>query len=214
MLKVKRFVFNIFHENTFLVWDESTKNAAVIDPGMNDEYEREAFSTFIKREALKLKYSFNTHCHIDHILGNSFIKNTYNVPIYVPQGDKFLIDIIQEQASLIGIHAADSVEPDEFINEKLELKIGNISARFISTPGHTPDEYCIYFPDEKILFSGDVLFKMSIGRTDLWGGNQNILLSSIKEKLFQLPDDVIVYPGHESSTTIGFEKENNPYVFN
>ena len=212
MLGVQRFVFNCFHENTYLIWDDQTRMAAVIDPGMYEEAEQNVFNKFVQTNELKLTSCVITHCHIDHVLGIPFIKNEYNVPVLIPQKEMPLLEMLEQQAALFGLKISEKVVPDEFITENTKLELGSISGKYLSTPGHTVDEYCIYFDNERILFSGDVLFQQSIGRTDLWGGDQEILLQSIKTKLYSLPDDVKVYPGHESATTIGFEKKNNPYV--
>jgi len=214
MLKIQRFVFNLFHENTFLIFDEETKIAAVIDPGMYDESEKKVFKAFVLQNKLDLKFCVNTHCHIDHMLGNSFIKSEFGAQLMIPKDDEFLLNKLVEQANQFGLEVEPSPKPDEYIDETTELRLGQIVGKFLSTPGHTPDEVCLYFEKEKVLFAGDVLFKESIGRTDLWGGNFNTLVHSIKTKLFVLPDDVNVYPGHESSTTIGYEKENNPFLNN
>lgn len=212
MISIQRFVFNIFHENTYLVWDELTKEAVVIDPGMYDQDEKNVFIKFIEKNELVLKYCINTHCHIDHVLGNPFIKSNYDVPLLIPKNDEFLFDMLSDQAKLFGLTMTEKVNSDKYISEDTVLVLGSAVVKFISTPGHTPGEYCVYFEKDKLLFSGDVLFNQNIGRTDLWGGNQETLLGSIKNKLFTLPEDVRVYPGHDSLTTIGFERKNNPYV--
>ncbi len=212
MIKIQRFVFNYFYENTYLVWDDDSKNAIIIDPGMQVLDEEIRIKNFISDESLNLKYLINTHCHIDHILGNNFIKTNYDVKFYAPEEDLFLLNSLEHQANIFNIKFKSSPLPDVYLNENVKLKIGNSKLDFIFTPGHTPGEYCIYLPEEKILFSGDVLFKESIGRTDLWKGNHKQLLNSIKNKLLILDDDVIVYPGHDMSTTIGHEKVNNPYL--
>ncbi|MEW6652596.1 MAG: MBL fold metallo-hydrolase [Bacteroidota bacterium] len=214
MLKIQRFVFNFFHVNTFLICDEETKVAAVIDPGMYEEAEKSAFKSFVLQNELKLNYCINTHCHIDHILGNSFVKNYFGAKLMIPKNDEFLLEMMVEQADKFGIETEQSPKPDLLIEEGSKLLLGAIEGTFISTPGHTPGEVCIYFEKEKVLFSGDVLFKESIGRTDLPGGNYEALIDSIKTKLLVLPVDVKVYPGHESATTIGYEKQHNPFLVN
>lgn len=214
MLKIQRFVFNYFHENTFLICDEESKTAAVIDPGMYDEKEKIAFKSFVLQNELHLKFCVNTHCHIDHVIGNSFLKKEFNTQLMIPKEDEYLLEMMVAQAEKFGIEVEPSPKPDFYINDLTKLQLGKIEGAFIRTPGHTPGEVCIYFEKEKVLFSGDVLFKESIGRTDLWGGDYNTLISSIKTKLFTLPDEVIVYPGHESATTIGYEKMHNPFLTN
>lgn len=214
MLKIQRFVFNLFHENTFLICDEATKIAAVIDPGMYDEAEKNAFKAFVKQNSLQLNYCINTHCHIDHILGNSFIKNEFSAKLLIPKEDEFLLDLMIAEAEKFGVTLEPSPKADNYIDESTKLFLGEIEGTFLSTPGHTPGEVCLYFEKEKVLFSGDVLFKESIGRTDLWRGNYDNLIKSIKTKLLVLPDDVKVFPGHESSTTIGHERSMNPFLAN
>lgn len=214
MLKIQRFVFNLFHENTYLICDEVTKAAAVIDPGMYDESEQKAFKAFVNQNSLQLKYCINTHCHIDHILGNAFVKNEFGSKLMIPKDDEFLLELMVEEANKFGMNLEPSPKPDFYIDETTKLMLGEIEGTFFSTPGHSPGEVCLYFEKEKVLFAGDVLFQESIGRSDLWGGNHETLLRSIKTKLLVLPDDVNVYPGHESSTTIGHERARNPFLIN
>jgi len=211
MLLIKKFVFSPFHENTYIIYDDVTKDAAVIDPGCYDEIEEKMLDDFIFSKSLRVQYLINTHCHIDHIFGNAFIKKKYN-PIYLaPEKDVFMINLMIETAKSYDVELKKSPLPDKYIDETKILTIGESHGRFIFTPGHTPGEYCLYFQNEKICFTGDVLFKGSIGRTDLWGGDYNLLLNSIREKLFCLPGDVVIYPGHESQSTIEDEKKHNPF---
>lgn len=212
MFKIKQFIFSPFAENTYIIYDDSNKEAAVIDPGCYTREEEELLSKFAEEKQLEIKYLINTHCHIDHIFGNKFIKDKYNATFIVPEKDIFLLKLMEEQAAGYGVELKPSPQPDLLIENLNELKIGNYKCEFLFTPGHTPGEYCLYFPSEKILFSGDVLFYQSIGRTDLWGGDYDTLIRSIETKLYSLPDEVTVYPGHERMTTIGFEKKNNPFV--
>lgn len=211
MLKIKKFVFSPFLENTYIVYDDNSKEAAVIDPGCYDERERELLTGYIAGEMLKVKYLINTHCHIDHIFGNSFLKEKYNPLFLIPEKDLFLLELMIEQGKVYGTYLNPSPPPDEFITEVKEIVLGSSSGKFLNTPGHSPGEFCLYFENEKVCFTGDVLFNNSIGRTDLWEGDYNTLINSIKSKLFSLPDDVKIYPGHESESTIGFEKKNNPF---
>lgn len=214
MLKIQRFVFNLFHENTFLICDDKTNIAAVIDPGMYDQGEQNAFKNFVTQNNLLLKYCVNTHCHIDHVLGNSFVKKEFGAALLIPKEDEFLLEMLVDQANHFGLDSEPSPKPDVYLDENTKLILGEIEGNFISTPGHTPGEVCLYFEKEKVLFAGDVLFKESIGRTDLWGGNYDTLINSINTKLLVLPDDVKVLSGHESATTIGYEKSHNPFLNN
>lgn len=212
MIKVEVFTFNAFSENTIVLWDDESKEAAVIDPGTSSVSEEKILSEFISSEKLTVKYLINTHCHIDHILGCSFIKKKYDPTYYTPEQDLPLLENAEQQASMFGIDITKPPDPDKFITEETELFLGNSKLKFLFTPGHTPGEYCIYLQEEKICITGDVLFNESIGRTDLWGGDYNTLLNSIEKKLLSLPDDVVIYPGHGESSTIGYEKQNNPFL--
>lgn len=212
MMKIQKFTVNPFLENTYLIWDDKSKDAAVIDPGFYDDGEKNQFTKFVETEKLNLIYLINTHCHIDHIFGNTFVKTIFECKYMAPEQDLFMLDLMIEQAKVYGVTLTPSPKPDELITEDLNIRLGDITGRFIFTPGHSPGEYCLYFENDKVCFTGDVLFKESIGRTDLWGGNYDVLMSSIRNKLMVLPDHVAIYPGHEASSTIGYEKENNPFL--
>ncbi len=209
MLNIQRFVFSPFYENTYLIWDDSTKDAAIIDSGCYDDKERSTLDGFIKKELLQIKFLVNTHCHIDHIFGNAYIKEKYNPTFLASERDLFMLDLMVDTAKSYGVEFTPSPKPDKLIDETEPFILGESIGKFIFTPGHTPGEYCLYFEKEKICFTGDALFRRSIGRTDLWGGNYETLLESIRTKLFTLPDETIIYPGHDSHSTIEEEKENN-----
>jgi glyoxylase-like metal-dependent hydrolase (beta-lactamase superfamily II) len=211
-MKIKIFTLNVFAVNTYLLWDETSKEAMIIDPGCSLPEEEAEISSFIAQENLNLKYLLNTHCHIDHIIGNAFIKENYDVKFFAPKGEIPLLQSAVEQAEYFGVQMKPSPLPDLDITESLVLKFGPLQIKFISTPGHTSDGYSIYFESEKICFTGDTLFFEGIGRTDLWGGNYSALIKSINEKLFLLPEDVKIYPGHGEESTIGYEKNNNPFL--
>ena len=212
MFKIKVFTFNFFSENTFILWDDETKDAAVIDPGTSTAEEEEILFKFVSDEKLRVKYLINTHCHIDHILGCKYVKEKYKPIYFAPEKDLPLLEHAQQQALMFNISPENPPKPDEFITEQLELFLGKVKMNFLFTPGHTPGEFCIYFEKEKICIVGDVLFNESIGRTDLWGGDYDTLLKSIETKLLTLPDDVVIYSGHGESSTIGNEKQNNPFL--
>lgn len=194
------------------MWDDETKESAVVDPGMYSKEEEKVFDDFVVQNNLKLKYLINTHCHIDHILGCRYIVSKYGVNYYAPEKDLILLKNSSTQAEMFGLNMEDPPLPDKLISEESELTLGDTKLKFLFTPGHTPGEFCIYIKDEKICITGDVLFKEGIGRTDLWGGDYNTLINSIETKLFSLPDDVKIYPGHGESSTIGHEKQNNPFL--
>lgn len=212
MLKIKLFTFNVFSENTIIIWDDKSGDAAIVDPGTSSSTEENELLSFISSKDLRIKYLINTHCHIDHILGCSFVKEKFNPVYYAPELDLPLLDNAQQQAQMFDLDIDQPPIPDKLITEQTEIMIGESKLQFLFTPGHTPGEFCIYIEEEKICVTGDVLFKESIGRTDLWGGNYETLLNSIHEKLFLLPDDVVIYPGHGEPSTIGYEKQNNPFL--
>ncbi len=213
MLVIKSFAFNIFSENTFIVWDELTKESVVIDPGCSNQSEEEKLTDYLSEHNLEVKYLINTHCHIDHILGCKFIKEKFNTIYYAPEKDLSLLERAEVQAAAFGLTIDKIPKPDKFLSEDLQLNLGRSRMSFLFTPGHTPGEYCIYFEKEAFCITGDVLFKNSIGRTDLWGGDYDTLIHSIKTKLFSLPDNVTIYPGHGENSKIILEKNGNPFLY-
>ncbi len=213
-LRIKIFEVNPFHENTYLVWDSISLESLLLDPGCSNETEEKELLEFVSKNSLIIKSMVTTHCHLDHLFGNYFIKQIFpDCIFYASLSDLPLLKGACEQASQYGIKMNESPLPDKELSEEDEICIGDIKIKPLFTPGHTPGEFCFYEKNAKICFSGDVLFNESIGRTDLWGGNANLLINSIKEKLFTLPDDVDVYPGHGKPTTIGHEKINNPFFY-
>lgn len=214
MIQVQKFTFNLFSENTFILWDDESLESAIVDPGCSDSSEELILESFIIENNLKTKYLINTHCHIDHILGCEFVKNKFN-PIYLaPELDIPLIQNAKMQASFVGMDFSTSLLPDELLSEDKNLFLGDFELTFLFTPGHTPGEFCIYIPIIKSCITGDVLFFDSIGRTDLWGGNYDVLIKSINKKLLSLPDETVIYPGHGDASTIDREKKLNPFLTN
>ena len=212
MVQVKSFTFNFFNENTFVLWDDETKESAIIDPGVYSSDEQKTLTDFITNQKLNIKFLINTHCHIDHILGCKFVKEKFNPVYYAPEKDILLLENSVMQAQMFDINFEEPPSPDKLINDETELFLGDSKIVFLFTPGHTPGEYCLYLEKEKICITGDVLFKEGIGRTDLWGGDYDALINSIENKLFSLPDDVKIYPGHGDESTIGYEKQYNPFL--
>ncbi len=211
MLHIKSFTFNPYQENTYLIYDDE-KNCAVIDPGMHNYQEEEFLSDYIRRNELNVVALINTHGHIDHVLGNKYICETYSVMPNFHEKELPLIIQVQNYAPQMGIRYEPSPIPDSFLSENDTIKIGNYELSLILAPGHSPGHLCIYNEEHQFLIGGDVLFYRSIGRTDLPGGNHQQLLSSIATKIYTLPDHTIVYPGHGQPTTIGEEKANNPFI--
>ena len=210
MLQIRTFVFNPFQENTIVLFDE-TKECVVIDPGCIDELEQNELATFINENELMVQLLLNTHCHIDHVLGNYFVKEKYKTKFLIHAHDEPLLRAVRAYAPNYGFYQYQEAEPDGYLEEGKTLRFGNQMLKIIFVPGHSPGHVAFYNEDSKILVGGDVLFYNSIGRTDLPGGNFEQLIESIHLKFFTLPDDVKVYPGHGPETTIGFEKRTNPF---
>lgn len=212
MLKVESLVFNAFQENTYLVYDNSGE-ALIIDPGCHNTSEQKWLTQKIKTLGLKPVRLINTHCHIDHVLGNRFVADKYGLPLEIPLKEIPVLNTVAQIAQMYGIaYNEPSPEPSSYLEEGIPIVFGNSSLEVYDTPGHSPGSVSIFHRPSKTLIAGDVLFKESIGRTDLPGGDFDTLIRSIKEKLFTLPDETIVYPGHGPSTTIGYEKIHNPFL--
>lgn len=209
MLTIQSFTFNPFQENTYVVSSQS--EAIVIDPGNSDKRETAELDQYILDEKLKVKYLLNTHCHIDHVLGNYHVKEEYKVPFMIHANDLPVLRAVKSYAPNYGFPMYSECLPDSFLKEGDEIMLGDTKARVLFVPGHAPGHIALYFEKEMKVISGDVLFLSSIGRTDLPGGDFDTLIDSIHQKLFTLPDGVTVYSGHGPTTTIGEEKVSNPF---
>ena len=211
-MKVSRFVFNMFGVNTYVMWDEVSLEAAIVDPGMIDDDERKALDSFIERNHLKVTQLLNTHMHLDHIFGNAYVKDKYGLEIKAHNEDNFLGLTLNEQAARfhLPLRLTDTGLDIE-LHDGDTLYLGKEPIHILSVPGHSPGSVALYCPESRFVITGDALFKGSIGRTDLPKGSQSKLLDSIERRLFTLPDDTVVLPGHGPETTIGFEKAHNPY---
>jgi hydroxyacylglutathione hydrolase len=211
MANVQSFVNNPYQENTYILYDASSE-CVIIDPGMYTSTEQNTVVRFIKDNGLKPVLLLNTHCHIDHVLGNKFIFDQYGLKPQFNIGESDTLAAVIAYAPAMGFRYEASPLPDTFLLEDGFVSFGNTQLQLIFAPGHSPAHLCFYDKDANILIGGDVLFRNSIGRTDLPGGNHNLLINNIKEKLLLLPDDCTVYPGHGPETTIGYEKQHNPYL--
>ncbi|MFN8354836.1 MAG: MBL fold metallo-hydrolase [Spirosomataceae bacterium] len=211
MIQLKAFVFNPFQENTYLVWDE-TKEALIIDPGCSNASERRELSDFIADEGLNPVRLLNTHGHIDHVLGNFFVQQRYGLKLHIHAKDVPVLKAVKTYAPNYGFPDYQEVEPEGLLNEGDVVVFGNSSFEVLFVPGHAPGHVVFVNHEQHICLGGDVLFRGSVGRTDLPGGNFDTLVESIQQKLFTLADDMTVYPGHGPSTTIGYEKKWNPFV--
>ena len=211
-MQIQVFTFNQFFENTIIVFDK-TKECVIIDPGCYTISEKDTLQKYISTNNLIPVKLINTHCHIDHILGNNFIAKTYDLELEMNANDMELIKSSNEIAQLYGFTDYEmSPLPKKFLNEGDTLEFGNSQFKILFTPGHAPGHISLYSEKNGLLISGDVLFNNSIGRTDLPGGNYDLLIESIKNKILTLNDNTIVYCGHGPSTTIGNERLNNPFL--
>ena len=211
MIKIQTFVFNGFQENTYLLYDE-TNEAIIIDPGCYSSSEQTELVNFVSKNNLKVVKLLNTHCHIDHILGNNFVCKKFDVDLYIHQLDLPTLHATAEYGKMFGFNVDKSPEPAHFLNDGDHVTFGNSSLNVLFVPGHAPGHVVFVSIDQKFVINGDVLFKGSIGRTDLPGGDHNTLIHSIKTKMFALPDDFTVHTGHGPTTTIGYEKKYNPFL--
>ncbi|MFN4233760.1 MAG: MBL fold metallo-hydrolase [Bacteroidia bacterium] len=211
MIQIQAFTFNPFQENTYVLWDE-TRECVIIDPGCSNSYEQDELSGFILSQQLKPVKLINTHCHIDHVMGNRFIAEKFNLELYIHKDDLFLLHNVENIGKLYGVPVVSSPEPAYFLDESQRLTFGNSSLQIFHTPGHSPGSISFFDKEGKMLIVGDVLFNGSIGRTDLPGGNYETLINSIVTKLLPLGDEVKVYSGHGPVTSIGKEKLTNPFL--
>ena len=211
MISVQSFTANPYQENCYVLFDES-KECIIIDPGAYTSQEQNELSRFIESKQLKPVRLLNTHCHIDHVLGNAFVHSLYGLLPEFHSLELELLHAIPSYAPQMGIRYELSPLPETFLSESGKIAFGQSELELIFAPGHSPGHLCFYSPADNFLIGGDVLFYQSIGRTDLPGGNHQQLLDTIKHKLFNLPTDCVVYPGHGPSTQIGFEKAHNPFL--
>lgn len=211
MIQIKKFTFNPFQENTYIVYDE-TKECVVIDPGCYGSDEKKALLDFINENNLKPVKLLNTHCHVDHIQGNYVISKTFNLKLEAHKLEVPVLEMSPAWGSQYGINGDLSPEIEVFLDEGDTVKFGNSIFEVIFVPGHSPGHIAFVNHTNKFVINGDVLFKGSFGRYDLPGGDLPTLAKSIKEKLFTLPNDYVVYAGHMGETTIGDEKTTNPIL--
>ncbi len=210
MLKIKRFIFSPFQVNSYIIYDNHSKGI-IIDPAFYDDTEKNTFMAFMHDNHIIPDKIIATHGHIDHIFGAKCLNQTYHKPLLVHPNDHFLIDNAQAFASMFGLKA----EPPETIStitENDSIKLNDCTIEIIHVPGHSPGNIALYIKNQNILFCGDLLFHRSIGRSDLPGGNHDTLIQSIKNNMFSLPDNTIVYPGHGEETSIKEEKNSNPFI--
>lgn len=212
-MKIQLFTANPIQQNGCVVYNNSG-DAVIIDPACYDREEQDALVNFITANKLNVHAILNTHCHIDHVMGNAFCVNTYQVPLLAHKEELFTLSFAQRSAQMYGLDRyIPSPEPTQFIEDNEVLNFGELTFHVIFGPGHSVGHVAFYNAEHKVLIGGDILFKGSFGRVDLPGGSIDTLKETIFNRIFTLPNDTVVYPGHGPSTTIGEEKQTN-YILN
>ncbi|MBC7486251.1 MAG: MBL fold metallo-hydrolase [Cytophagaceae bacterium] len=210
MLSLYTLTFNPLQENTYILAAEN-KECWIIDPGCYDRQEQIELFDLIAAQDLTPVKIINTHCHVDHVLGNAAVKRKYNIPLLIHPIEESYLRAVSSYAPNYGFAAYEPAEADEFLDVKIPMELGGHTIHLLFVPGHSAGHVALYNKEENICIAGDVLFRQSIGRSDLPGGNHEQLLESIRKQLFTLPPETKVYPGHGPSTTIEFEKRYNPF---
>jgi len=212
MIQIKKFVFNPFQVNTFVLYDE-TKECVIIDPGCSDGIESLELMDFIKQEGLKPVRMLLTHTHVDHVMGINMLEDMLGIKAEAHEAGLVFLDHTISTAATYGISIDKNPSVASFLKEGDEITFGKSKLDVLYTPGHADGSICFLSKDQNFVIVGDVLFQMSIGRTDFPTGDYDLLKQNIFEKLFTLPDDTVVYSGHGPETSIGFEKSNNPFLY-
>jgi len=211
MISIKKFTFNPFSENTYII-SNSAKDCILIDPGCSNAYENEQVVNFIEKNQLTPVRLLNTHCHVDHIPGNAFLAEKYNLGLEIHPLEVPILASAPTYGPMFGFEVDEQPKPSHFLNHGDVESFGDLTFSVLHAPGHSPGSICFYFDTEKIVICGDVLFKGSVGRYDIPGANGEDLFRSVTEVMMALPDDVIVYSGHGPETTIGDERKTNPFL--
>jgi glyoxylase-like metal-dependent hydrolase (beta-lactamase superfamily II) len=211
MLEIRQFTFNPVQENTYVIFNEKGA-CAIIDPGCYFSTEYKELTDFVDSRKLSPKCLLNTHCHLDHVFGNRQVANTYKLKLQIHKKEEVVLKVAPVYGQQWGLPFRNYDGELIFLEEGEEVKLDDDVLKVILLPGHSPGSIGFYNEAGRFLIGGDVLFRESIGRTDLPMGDHETLLSSIRQKLFSLPDDIVVYPGHGPETSIGYEKLNNPFL--
>jgi hydroxyacylglutathione hydrolase len=211
MISIKPFVFNAFQVNTLILHDE-TNECIVIDAACYTQQEKQSLSRYIEENNLKPVKLVNTHCHIDHILGNNYLADRYNLKLEAHEADKFLVDEGPVHGTMFGFELDEATPISTFLADGDKITFGNSTLEVIHVPGHSPGGIALYSREDQFVITGDVLFCGSIGRTDLPGGDYDVIMESLTQKLLTLPPDTTVLPGHGPSTTIASEIATNPFI--
>lgn len=209
---IKSFVFSPFQENTYIVADEATGEAVVIDPGCYEQSEKEELAHFIASNNLTVNKILLTHAHLDHVFGCAFVKRKYGVKLYLHELDMVIFNDVPKRMAMYGLRGYDPTEVDEYLHEGDLISVGNKQFDVVHVPGHAPGHVAFINHADRYVIGGDVLFRGSVGRTDFPFCDHQALLNSIRTKFYTLPDDYTVYAGHMEPTSIGYEKKNNPFI--
>lgn len=211
MFTVKAFTFSPVQENTYVLYNDKG-NAFIIDPGCYFEEERNTLAQFLQQNKLQPVKLLNTHCHLDHVFGNKWVYETYGLELHLHPNEQQVLAYAPTSGLMWNLPFDNYNGPFHFLNEGDELLLDDDQLKVLFAPGHAPGHVCFYCEKQGFVIGGDVLFRESIGRTDLPGGNHETLLNSIRTQLFTLPDETVVYSGHGPTTTIGYEKKHNPFL--
>lgn len=213
MFTVKAFTFSPIQENSYLLYNEKG-HALIIDPGCYFEDEREELQLFVQQNKLKPQLLLNTHCHLDHVFGNKWMHETYHLLLHIHPNEKQVLDFAPASGLMWNLPFDNYNAELKYLKEGGDILLDDDRLEILFTPGHSPGHVCFYCEEQGFVIGGDVLFRESIGRTDLPGGHFETLINSIKTQLFSLPDETMVYSGHGPATTIGHEKKHNPFLNN
>jgi len=211
MIHIKAFTFSPISENTYVLYNDAGK-AIIVDPGCYFPAEEETLKNCLTDNGLTPVYLLNTHCHLDHVFGNKWVHETYGLELHMHPNEASMLELAPVSGERWGLPFQNYAGPLHYLNDGDTLFLDETEIQVILAPGHSPGSICFYLPSQGDLIGGDVLFRGSIGRTDLPGGDSETLLTSIREKLWVLPDETVVYSGHGIKTTIGYEKRNNPFL--
>lgn len=211
MLKIKQFTFNLFSENT-IVLDNGENGAVIIDPGCYSDDEKNAFLNYLDAENIRPSAIFLTHGHPDHVYGVKMLQSRYDIPVYLHKDDIQVLDYSERLISKLGLKNPDTTFSKTWISDGQKISAAGLEFEVIHTPGHSPGCVCYYDRKDGLIFTGDTLFAGAIGRSDLFGGDYDKLIVSVMDKLMMLDAEVEVHPGHGGTTTIGYERMNNPFL--
>lgn len=210
-MHLQSFTFNPFFENTYLLWDDNGE-AAIVDPGMYDEEEEQSIVDFVKQNQLRLRHNLNTHAHLDHVFGNDFIHRQFGLYPVIHAAAQPVLEAMPQYAQMFGVQARPSPEPIVALEDGGTYRVGQIELELAHTPGHAPGHVVLFHRPSKTLLGGDMLFAGSIGRIDLPGADPAAMERSLKNVILHFPDDTTIYPGHGPTTTLGRERQANPFL--